>query len=62
MKTKAKTVAVHFTKREAEALFSALDTLFEEYPGGPSCPKCAKALWRAIQKIDEAFEFGVLES
>jgi len=62
MKTKSKTRPVNFTKREAEALFQALDVLFEHFPGGPECPKCAKALWRAIEKIDETFELRALES
>jgi hypothetical protein len=56
-----KQTPVFLAKREAEAVMDALDRLFEDYPGGPGCPKCAKALWKAIHKIDAAFGMNIFE-
>jgi len=59
--TKRKATPVFLTKREAVALFDALEILFSEYPGGPECPKCAKHLFSAIEKVNVAFSLGVGE-
>lgn len=56
-----KQTPVFLSKKEAEAVMSAIDQLFHVYPGGPDCPKCAKALWRALKKVDAAFGFKVFE-
>lgn len=56
-----KQTPVFLTKREANAVMSALDELFSVYPGGPDCPKCAKSLWKAIEKIDAAFGMNILQ-
>lgn len=56
-----KQTPVFLTKREANSVMAAIDQLFSVYPGGPDCPKCAKALWRAIEKIDTAFGMKILQ-
>jgi hypothetical protein len=56
-----KQTPVFLTKREAEVLMQGFDQLFSVYPGGPACRKSAKALWKALQKIDAAFGMEIFE-
>lgn len=50
---------VRLTKREAEVLMSGIELAVSEF-GTPDCPKCEKAFWSAIKKIDATFSLGVL--
>lgn len=61
MKRKSSGKQVVLTKREAEALMTAADLAVHVY-GAPDCPKCARAFFSAVEKIDVAFKLGVTDA
>lgn len=54
-----KTKSIKLTKREAEVVMTAIDLAVQEF-GVPDCPKCLKAFWSVVRKLDETFELGAL--
>lgn len=54
-----KTKNIGLTKREAEVVMTAIDLAVQEF-GVPDCPKCLKAFWSAVRKLDEAFDLGAI--
>jgi hypothetical protein len=57
----AKQKIVRLTKKEATAIMTGLEIAVRE-TGGPDCPKCAKAFFSAVEKLDKAFKFGICDA
>lgn len=55
MKTKMREKIVRLTKREAEMLVASAQAALHVY-GAPDCPKCEKAFWSAVEKLDSIFK------
>lgn len=55
---KAKEKTIRLTKREAVALLDSLEMAMAHF-GPPRCRQCAKPLFSAVEKLDEAFQLGI---
>jgi len=55
-----KTKSIKFTKREAEVVMGAIDLAVKECGVPDCCEKCFKAFWSAVEKLDTAFDLGVM--
>lgn len=55
-----KTKNIKFTKREAEVVMGAIDLAVKENGVPDCCEKCFNAFWSAVEKLDTAFDLGVM--